>query len=361
MDSFSCATNIISGPGSLSRLGQLGIRKALLVSDPFFVKNGTAKRLLALSGAAQTKIFDGVTPDPSVELAAEGTAVLKEFQPDSLIALGGGSAMDCAKAMAYFANTPVRLIMVPTTSGSGSEVTDFAVLTHKGVKHPLVDEKLRPEVAILDSELLKALPKSLIADTGFDVLSHAMEAYVAKGATAFSDALAKDAFGAAFSLLPASYAGNGAVRQRIHEASTMAGMAFTRAGLGLCHALAHTLGGAFHVPHGRLNAILLPAVLERNSHLCAAKYAALARAAGLGSSADTLAVRNLKNGLIRLRRELGLPATLREAGIDPRQVWYSASALVKDTLADPCCRDNPLSVEDFMVKSILEEVSGRGE
>ena len=189
----------------------------------------------------------------------------------------------------------------------------------------------------------------------------AMEAYVAKGATAFSDALAKDAFGAAFSLLPASYAGNGAVRQRIHEASTMAGMAFTRAGLGLCHALAHTLGGAFHVPHGRLNAILLPAVLERNSHLCAAKYAALARAAGLGSSADTLAVRNLKNGLIRLRRELGLPATLREAGIDPRQVWYSASALVKDTLADPCCRDNPLSVEDFMVKSILEEVSGRGE
>lgn len=359
MECFSCKTRIISGAGSMSQLSQLGIKRLLLVTDPYFMQNGTAQRTAQLACAEQTEIFDKVKPDPSVELAAEGTAAVRRFQPDTIVALGGGSAMDCAKAMAYFAGAPVRLVAIPTTSGSGSEVTDFAILTHGQVKHPLVDKKIRPDVAILDSELLKALPKPLIADTGFDVLCHALEAYVAKGAGSVTDALAKEAFCCVFALLPASFSGRVEVRGRIHDAATMAGMAFTQAGLGLCHAMAHSLGGAFHVPHGRLNAILLPAVIECNSHVCAAKYAGLARAAGLPGAADAVAVRNLKNALIRLRRELGMPQTLKEAGVDPREVWHKSADLVRDTLADPCCKSNPISVEDFMVRRILEEVTGR--
>ena len=359
MKQFSCKTRIVSGAGAVSYLKELGSKKLLLVSDPYFMDNGTAKHLAELSGATEHRIFHKVAPDPSVELAADGTAVVREFSPDTIVALGGGSAMDCAKAMVFFAGQPVKLVAIPTTSGSGSEVTDFAILTHGKVKHPLVDERLRPDVAILDSQLLEKLPKSLIADTGFDVLCHALEAYVATGAGAITDALAREAFAIAYANLPASYGGNVQVRGRIHEAATMAGLAFTQAGLGLCHAMAHALGGAFHLPHGRLNAILLPHVIGCNAHVSAGKYAALARGAGLSGAADSVAVRNLKNGLVRLRRELGLPQTLQEAGIDPRQVRYQSGELVKAVLADPCCKTNPLPVEDFMVRRILEEVAGR--
>ena len=145
----------------------------------------------------------------------------------------------------------------------------------------------------------------------------------------------------------------------MHTAATMAGMAFNRAGLGLCHAMAHSLGGLFHVPHGRLNAILLPAVIGCNSYTAGAKYANLARAAGLSGSADTVAVRNLKNGIIRLRKELGLPGTLAQAGVDPREVWHRTGQIVEATLADPCCATNPMGVEDFLVRRLLEAVTGR--
>ena len=239
-------------------------------------------------------------------------------------------------------------------------MTDFAVLTHGQTKYPLVDSRLQPEAAILDSDLLMELPPKLIADCGFDILAHALEAYVALNAGAITDALAAEAFSVAYALLPASFAGNRLVRQKIHNASTMAGMAFSQAGLGLCHALAHALGGMFHVPHGRLNAILLPAVISLNAHTAGAKYAALARKAGLGGSADTIAVRNLKNALIHLRKQLQLPATLQQAGIDPRRIDSSMAELVSSVLKDPCCKTNPILVEDFMVRSVLDEVTGRG-
>lgn len=358
MEHFYCKTKIVSGPGAVSYLKELNSRCLLLVADPYFEKDGTADRLLALSGAEQTEKFCRIEPDPSVELAAEGTALIKERRPDTVVALGGGSAMDCAKAMVFFAGLPVKLVAIPTTSGSGSEVTDFSILTHKKVKHPLVDEKLRPDVAILDSDLLKNLPKKLIADTGFDVLSHAMESYVATKASPITDALAKEAFSIVFRQLPASYGGDLQVRGDVHAAATMAGMAFTQAGLGLCHAMAHSLGGLFHLPHGRLNAILLPAVMDCNSHICSSRYGALARAAGITGASDTVAVRNLRNGLTRLRRELGMPQSLKEAGIDPRQVRFHTGDLVRATLEDPCCKTNPLPVEDFMVRKVLEEVTG---
>ena len=359
MEEFPCATRIISGAGAISVLGELGAKKLFLVTDPFFMKNGTAKRLAETVKCQEYEIFDKVTPDPSVDLAAEGTARLRDYAPDLLVALGGGSAMDLAKAMAYFARIRCTFAAVPTTSGSGSEVTDFAILTHDRVKHPLVDKRLRPDMAILDSDLLQELPRGLIAESGFDVLSHALEAYVAAGAGTMTDLLAREAFSSAFAALPASYGGNREVRLKVHMAATMAGISFTQAGLGLCHAMSHALGGRFHIPHGRLNAILLPAVIGVNAHVCGKKYAELARAAGLGGSAETIAVRNLKNGLIRLRRELELPQTLVQAGVDPRSLWRSVDEIVEATLADSCCKSNPMPVEAFLVRRVLDEVTGR--
>ena len=359
MQNFTCKTRIITGDQALDALKTMGIRRLLLVTDPYFHTNGAAQRIGQLTGAEEMTVFSDVKPDPDVELVAQGTARLKEFEPDSVIALGGGSAMDCAKAMVHFSGRQVTFIAIPTTSGSGSEVTDFAVVTHGKVKHPLVDPALRPDVAILDRSLLTELPKSLIADTGFDVLCHAIEAYTATNCSAFTDALAKESFCIAYAHLPASYCGHTQVRGAIHEAATMAGLAFTQAGLGLCHAMSHALGGLFHLPHGRLNAILLPAVIGCNAHICGNKYAKLARTAGIAGAADTVAVRNLRSSLARLRRELNLPQTLKEAGVDPRQVWHHTPAIVSAVLADPCCKTNPLPVEDFMVRRILEEVTGR--
>ena len=351
---------VVSGAGTVAAVKELGAKRLLVVTDPYFYENGTAGKIGALSGAEQVEYFREIAPDPSVELAARGTAAVKTFQPDVIVALGGGSAIDCAKAMVYFSGSDARFAAIPTTSGSGSEVTDFAILTHEGVKHPLVDQRLRPELAILDSDLLEQLPKKLIADTGFDVLSHALEAFVATDGSLITDALAKEAFAVTFAKLPASYGGNKAVRLDIHTAATMAGMAFTQAGLGLCHAMSHSLGGRFHIPHGRLNAILLPAVIGCNVHGAEDQYAAIAAGAGILGSAKSVAVRNLKNALVRLRRELDMPDTLAAVGIDPRQVRYEEHALVESVLADPCCKTNPVKVEGFMVRRILEQVTGHG-
>ena len=359
MEEFSCRTKVVSGSGTVRVLGKLEKKKLFLVADPFFVKNGVAQQVAEASGCREIEIFDRVQPDPTVELAAEGTARLRAFGPDLLVALGGGSAMDLAKAMGYFGKGDYTLAAIPTTSGSGSEVTDFAILTHDKVKHPLVDRRLRPDLAILDADLLQELPKGLIGETGFDVLTHALEAYVAKNSGSITDLYAREAFSSAYASLPASFAGNRNVRLKVHLAATMAGMAFSQAGLGLCHAMAHALGGMFHVPHGRLNAILLPAVLSCNAHVCGKKYAELARAAGIGGSADTIAVRNLRNGLLRLRRELNLPETLAQAGVDPRSVWGNVEKIVDATLADPCSKSNPMEAEGFLVRRILEEVTGR--
>lgn len=358
MEEFSLETKIVAGAGAISALGQLGAKRLFLVTDPFFMKNGTARLVAQASGAGETEYFDHISPDPTVELAAEGTARLKAFAPDLLVALGGGSAMDCAKAMAYFGGRDIPLAAIPTTSGSGSEATDFAVLTHGKTKYPLVDPRLRPKLAILDSDLLRELPPALIADTGFDVLTHAVESATAPGVGTIPGLLAAEAFRTAYACLPASYAGDTSVRLRLHMASTLAGIAFSHTGLGLCHAMSHALGARFHVPHGRLNAILLPAVIASNAQGAGSGYARLARAAGLGGSADVVALRNLKNGLVRLRRDLGLPQTLAQAGVSPGQVWGDSKAIVEAVLSDPCCKTNPVPVEDFQVRRILEEVTG---
>ena len=360
MERFYCGTAVVAGFGAVSALRELGAKRLLVVCDPFFYENGTAQQMAQQAKAEKVEYFYDVKPDPSVELAAAGTARIRAFQPDVVVALGGGSAMDCAKAMHFFAGSGAKLVAVPTTSGSGSEVTDFAILTHADVKHPLVDEKLRPSLAILDGDLLGKLPKALIADGGFDVLSHAVEAIGGGNAGSISDSLAEAAFRDAFNNLGASYGGDTHVRLTVHKAATMAGIAFSSAGLGLCHALSHSLGGMFHVPHGRLNAILLPAVVGVNAEAMGDKYASLARAAGLGGTATAVGVRNLKNGLVRLRKELNLPGTLAQAGVRPAQVRQKAGQIVAAALADPCCKTNPVKCDEKLVRRVLDEVTGIG-
>lgn len=360
MQEFHCKTKLVSGENALDWLNGQKCQTLLVVADPYFQQNGWAERIAGRVQAERREFYTGVKPDPTVELAAEGTALMRQLKPDLLIALGGGSAMDTAKAMVYFAGDGVRFVAIPTTSGSGSEVTDFSVLTHGETKHPLIDRRMQPDVAILADELVEKLPPSLVADGGFDVLCHALESFVSTGATPITQALAGSAFGAVFACLPASYRGDTRVRGKLHLASTMAGMAFSQSGLGMCHALSHSLGGVFHLPHGRLNAILIPEVIACNAPAAGADYGKLARQAGLGGSADTIGVRNLRNGLIRLRKELGLPATLQEAGINRQKLWHHSSSIVEAALKDPCMRTNPVHGDAFRLRRILEAVSGRG-
>lgn len=360
MEQFFCKTKIIAGVGAVAALENLHIQRLFLVCDPFFQKNGSAQAVLDAAKCLHSHVFSDVVPDPSVHLAAEGALALQNFKPDAVVALGGGSAMDCAKAMAYFSGCHPLLVAIPTTSGSGSEVTDFAILTHNGIKHPLVDDRLRPDITILDSDLVATLPPALIADGGFDLISHAMEAYVATNCGTFSDLLAADAFETALEKLLGSYNGDTSVRGHIHQAATMAGIAFSNAGLGLCHAISHSLGGAFHIPHGRLNAILLPTVIEKNTTVSCHRYAQLARQVGLSSGSDTMALRALKNALLRLRRNLQLPETLLQAGVSAAQVQQKMEELVSAALADPCCMTNPLPPDETIVRQIITEVTGRG-
>ena len=357
MQVFDCKTKIISGANALAWLDSQQCRQLMLVTDPYFRENGWAEKIAGRVQAENRTIYDQVKPDPTVEQAAEGTALMRQEKPDLLIALGGGSAMDTAKAMVYFSGEPVKFVAIPTTSGSGSEVTNFSVLTHDGVKHPLIDRRMQPDVALLSTELVEKLPPALIADGGFDVLSHGAEAFVATNADPISRALALSAFAAAFAALPASFRGDMRAREDMHLVSTMAGMAFSQAGLGMCHALAHSIGGVFHVPHGRLNAILLPEVIGCNRTACA-DYAKLARMAGFTGSADTICVRNLRNALVRLRKELHLPATLLEAGVSAQKLRQHRDAIIRAALKDPCMETNPVKADAGMLGSVLEAVSG---
>lgn len=348
MDTFVCATRLCFGQDALQALGALNAKRVLLVTDPFFMQNGTVQRVLSHLSGAETEIFDRVEGEPSLALVAEGVEVFRKAQPDTVLALGGGSALDCAKGIVSMSGAKARLVAIPTTSGTGSEVTSFAILTHDGVKHPLIDEALRPELAILDASLLKKLPKGIIADAGMDVLTHCLEAFASKNATLFTSALAAAAFRTAFEHLPASFAGDADVRGEIHQAATMAGIAFDNAGLGLCHALSHALGGRFHLAHGRLNAILLPHIVRFNAACAASAYAALAAQCKLSG------VPGLCFALTRLRRKLELPESLTAAGLDRGEVLAESGALCHAALADPCLATNPREVSLTDLHGLLE-------
>lgn len=343
MQTFTLGTRLYFGENALAALSALGAKRVLLITDKFFAENGTAQKIADLCHA-ETRIFAEVQPDPPLALVARGVAALEEFQPDILLALGGGSAIDCAKGIRSLGKSEARLVAVPTTSGTGSEVTSFAILTHEGVKHPLVEDTLRPAAAILDASLLDKLPAGLIADAGMDTLSHCLEAVAAKNASGFSNALAQSAARCIFADLPASYAlaKNGktdtALRGRVHEAATMAGIAFDNAGLGACHALAHALGGAFHLAHGKLNGILLPHVLELNLPAAGEPYARLAASCKLSGA------RGLLFAVRRLRQRLELPETLTQAGLEHGAVLAKAEEIAEAAAKDPCAASNPRPV-----------------
>lgn len=336
MQEFVLSTRICSGEHALDALKTLRAERVLLVTDKFFADNGTAERICALCGC-ETRIFSKVQPDPPLSLIAEGVEQMQSVAPDVLIALGGGSAIDCAKGMLSMSGSEAKFVAIPTSSGTGSEVTSFAILTHEGVKHPLVEEKLRPYMAILDDSLLQKLPKGLIADAGMDVIAHCVEAVAAKNASPFMQAMAVSAYRTAAELLPRSYDGDGTVRGSIHCAATMAGIAFDNAGLGACHALSHALGGAFHIAHGRLNGILLPHIIQYNS--AHAPYYLLAP--------------NLRFAVTRLRRRLQLPESLTAAGLKREEVLKQADSICEAAWNDPCTAFNPRPMTHEAYHSLL--------
>ena len=353
---FRCATKICSVTTALEVLRTYTAQRILVVTDPYFAESGKAREIGDLVPGAQVTIFDRVVPDPTAALAAEGAALCTTLRPELLIALGGGSAIDCAKGILAAYDGRPTFIAIPTTSGSGSELTSYAVLTKDAVKHPLVEESLRPDLAILDDSLLRSLPQSLIADTGMDLMAHCVEALGATGRSGFTDALAMYAASTVLRDLRASYGGDGSVRLGLHEAASMAGAAFDYAGLGLCHAMAHALGGVFHVPHGRLCAMLLPHVMTYNAIAVLAQYAKLARQCGIAGVTDRLALRNLQAELSRLRKELHMPENLAQAGVTDSQWKQHAQDLPRAILADPCCKTNPVEVTQEGIEKILKAV-----
>ncbi len=357
MGTISLTTKIYFGKGAVARLKELSAKRVFLVTDAFFSQNGVANEILRAVGG-EGKLFDRVRPDPSVSLVAEGSKLAADFAPDLLLALGGGSSMDCAKGILL--SLPQRPVFaaVPTTSGTGSEVTAFSILTHDGVKHPLIDPTLRPDYAILDDDLLQNLPPKLVAEAGMDALTHCMEAVVSKNGDLYSQALAVTAAETLMELLPRSFDGDRSVRGEVHLAATLAGISFDHAGLGVLHAVIHALGGAFHIPHGRLGGVLLPHVMALNEEVALHQYARVARACGMDGAWEKTAVRNLRLAICRLRKHLHLPATLREAGIEPKALEAKMEEIITAAEADACLGGNPRAVSREEMRKLLREAMG---
>lgn len=356
--SFCVPTRIHYGLGSLEVLTQIGIKNALIVSDPFLVKSGMIKNVTEQLDRANIKytIFSDVVPDPTVAVVVSGVAAAQKIFPETIIAFGGGSAIDTAKGILYFygrinedgnKDSKLRLIVIPTTSGTGSEVTDFAVITDEKAKAkiPLRDKKLMPNHAILDANLVRSLPPTITADTGIDVLTHAVEAYVSTLASDFTDALAEKAIRIVFDYLPKSYqnGNDDEARVRMHDASTLAGMAFTHTSLGINHSMAHAIGGRFHIPHGRANGILLPYVIDYNSkeEKAAARYAEISRLLGLNYMSHIYAAKELRNMVIKLKENLEMPLCFKETGIPEADFLASIEALAATAMKDTCTQTNP--------------------
>lgn len=380
MNKFSINTDIYFGKGSLDRLAEIKNKRVLIVCDQFMKSSGMASKIEDKLDNCQSFIFSDIVPDPSVEIIAAGIQVLRECKAEVMIALGGGSSIDGAKAVREYAKQTLGTDLVveafyaiPTTSGTGSEVTEYAVITNKeeNLKYALADKSLLPDVAILDPQLVKTVPKSITADTGMDVITHALEAYVSKNATDFSDALAEKAITMAFRFLPKAYecGENEFYRERLHNASCLAGMAFNEAGLGITHSLAHAIGGKLHVAHGRSNAIILPYVIEFNANLdtesfnseCevqAKKYQRIAKLLNLHAPNVHIGVNNLVKAIKELQQKLMIPKTFKEHGINIDLANESKEEMVQAALKDICTEANPkIAIKEDLL-NILTKVLG---
>ena len=374
MQTFYVKTKVCSGDGAMDVLSSFRGNRAVIFTDTFMVKTGVAARIAQkLSNCADVRIFDEIKPDPPIELVADGLRVLLDADADLVVALGGGSSIDAAKATILMAKRSgakdnIALVAIPTTSGTGSEVTSFAVITdrEKGVKYPLVDEELLPDYAIMDPALVVSAPPRITADTGFDVITHALEAYISVNANDYSDALAEKALELAFAYLPKAYADGKDMeaREKMHTASCLAGMAFNAVSLGINHGIAHQLGARFHIPHGRANAMLLPHVVRFNADLGAnfgakreteasRRIAHIARRIGLSGDDTNALVLALVRHLHYMLKMTETPATLGEAGVTKEAYEAVKPAMIAAALKDACTATNPRPVTAEDVDAIL--------
>lgn len=376
MKIFELKTRIVFGKDSLRYLGEKSDRKFFIVTDPFMVTSGMISSITEQLSKCEYQVFSDIVPDPPMELVVKGVEAVTSFRPDIVLAVGGGSAIDAAKAIMQFSKEIGKLkemefIAIPTTSGTGSEVTSFAVITDtkKGIKYPLVSDELLPDIAILEPMLVKSVPAPIVADTGMDVLTHAVEAYVSTQATDFSDALAEKAVQLVFEYLQRSYLNSNDMeaKEKMHNASCIAGMAFNQASLGINHAIAHNIGGKLHVPHGRTNALLLPHVIEFNSEmegfnpksytLAATKYAKLAKLIGVGGSTIRNSVKNLIHEIIKLEREMKMPIRLTECKVTAEDINKVKKEIAEGALEDACIKTNPRVATMGDVLELLHKIS----
>lgn len=366
------------------------IKRAFIVTDPMMVKLGYVDKVLYYlrnrPDYVHCEVFSDVEPDPSKETVLRGAEAMAAFQPDVIIALGGGSPMDAAKGMWLFYEHPetdfnglkqkfmdirkrvfkyptlgekAQFVAIPTTSGTGSEVTSFAVITdnENNIKYPLADYELTPDVAIIDPQFVMSVPKTITADTGMDVLTHAIEAYVSNMANDYTDGLAIKAIQLVFEYLPKAYR-NGddeLAREKMHNASAIAGMAFANAFLGINHSLAHKLGAEFHIAHGRANAILLPHVIRYNAkkptkfvsfpkyeHFIAdIRYAEIAKAIGLPASTTEEGVESLVDAIYSLAHTMNIPMSIQANGVSKKAFDQKVDLLAERAFEDQCTTANP--------------------
>lgn len=378
MSRFTLPRDVYFGKDAMEELKVLqGHKRAFVVTGGHSMqKFGFLKKLEGiLTGAGlEVRLFEGVEPDPSVETVMKGAAAMREFQPDVIVAIGGGSPIDAAKAMWVFYEHPEKkfddikdpfslpklrtraiFVAIPSTSGTATEVTAFSVITDYSnkVKYPLADFEITPDIAVLDYSLAQTMPPKLTAHTGMDALTHAIEAYVAVNRSPFSDPLALEAISMIADSLVDSYHGCEEARNRMHVAQCLAGMAFSNALLGITHSLAHKIGAQFHMPHGLCNAVLLPYVIRYNSVVSRHDYAHVARTLGLPGSSDAQLTGSLIEFVQGLNRKLAIAPTLRENGVTDELFDAHIDFIAQQAQLDPCTGANPRPTTPEMLKKIL--------
>lgn len=373
MARFTLPRDIYFGKNSLAELKNLKGKKAFIVTGGSSMrKNGFLDKTEAYLKEAgmETKVFEGVEPDPSVETVMKGAQAMLSFQPDWIIGIGGGSPIDAAKAMWVFYEYPrarfediakpfniptlrnkARFAAIPSTSGTATEVTAFSVITDYStqIKYPLADFEITPDVAIVDPELAYTMPPTLTAHTGMDALAHATEAFVACNRSYFSDPLALQAILMIRDNLVKSYKGDVEARDNMHIAQCLAGMAFSNALLGIIHSMAHKSGAVFHIPHGCLNAIYMPYVIDYNRKVCADRYAAIARHLGLEGSTNEELTDAYRNFCVSLNIHLDIPLTLKEYGVKEADFLANVDRISANAVEDACtgCNPCPTSAPEF--------------
>lgn len=376
MARFTLPRDIYHGKDSLEVLKSLEGKKAFIVIGGGSMKRfGFLDKVLSYLKEAnmETKVFEGVEPDPSVETVMKGAKEMEEFNPDWIVSIGGGSPIDAAKAMWIFYEYPdftfekaivpfglpklrrkAKFVAIPSTSGTATEVTAFSVITdYKAkIKYPLADFEITPDIAIVDPSLAETMPEKLVAHTGMDALTHAIEAYTASLRSNFTDPLALKAIEMVNMHLVNSYKGDMEARGEMHEAQCLAGMAFSNALLGIVHSMAHKVGAVFHIPHGCANAIFLPYVIKYNRKACEDRYANIARHIGLNGESE----RELTDALIDLinkfNKELNIPSSMKEYGIEEDDFKANLKFIAHNAVLDPCTGSNPREVDDETMEKL---------